>query len=52
MPVLAQNVFGLTIGRQMIAAENHSCADQYIGDGCDLCQMNEILGTIACEHNR
>jgi len=51
MVSLLKMYFGLTIGRRMIAAEKYSCADQYIADGCDLCQMNEIPGTIAGEHN-
>src|SRR5207302_11351755 len=37
---------GPGIGRWMIAAENYSCADQYIGTSgiCDSCKMNGTSG--------
>jgi hypothetical protein len=34
---LLKNIFGVGIGRQMIAAETYSWAGQYIGDVCDRC---------------
>src|SRR3981189_2045760 len=43
-PSLRKNVFGVGIGRWMIAAETYSWAGQYIGDVCERCEMNGNSG--------
>src|SRR5712671_1043870 len=41
---LLKNVFGVGVGRWMIAAETYSWAGQYIGDVCERCEINENSG--------
>jgi len=47
---LLKNVFGLGIGRWMIASEDYSCADQHIG-GLRRGKMNRISGDHGIEHS-